>query len=102
MKQNSQRRDPQQPAGVTDAELHEGRADEAKGEAERDARMRTAGSRRGDEATSPGRAGAEIAGGQGEQKSRERGRLRSEQEGLASDETFADHRASAATPSRRS
>ncbi|GAC1393669.1 MAG: hypothetical protein NVSMB47_01370 [Polyangiales bacterium] len=92
MKQNSQRRDPDKPAAVTSDELREGNADEASAEAARDARLRTAGSRRGDEATSPGRTGAEIAGGQGEQKSRERARLRSEQQGLASDELFAGQR----------
>lgn len=91
MKQNSQRRDPDKPAAVTADELRAGNSDEASAEAARDARLRTAGSRRGDEATSPGRA-AEIAGGQGEQKSRERARLRSEQQGLASDEVFAGQR----------
>lgn len=82
MKENSQRRDPK---GEANAE-HSPAADEKlererNAEAATDQNVRTDASRlHGDEQTNVGRREAQIAGGNGEQASRERARVKSERD----------------------
>lgn len=76
MKQNNVRRDPSTKAdGKTD---HEALRAERDAEAERDLRLGSATRHAGDEAANTGRAESELAGGNGEQRSRERARVMSE------------------------
>ena len=78
MKQNAVRRDPNTKAdGKTDHEALRAERDE---EAARDLRLRRRddASTVGDETMNRGRAEAQLAGGNGEQRSRERARVQSE------------------------
>jgi hypothetical protein len=89
MKQNAMRRDPATKAdGWTDRDALRAERD---AEGERDLRLGRPERAAPDERTNAGRREAQMAGGNGEQRSRERARLRSEEDPTGKQPPFRKH-----------